>query len=59
MTRYLTACTLVFATYAAIVGCTSSKVGAGCYLPYGISGTCAITTTEQGLAQVTETTEKP
>ena len=59
MTRYLTACTLVFATYATLVGCTSSKVGAGCYLPYGITGTCAITTTEAGLVQATETPTKP
>lgn len=59
MIRYLTACTLVFASYAALVGCTSSKVGAGCYLPYGITGTCAITTTEAELVQATETQAKP
>ncbi len=31
-------------------GCASSKVGAACYVPYGVSGSCQITTVEPGSA---------
>lgn len=31
---------------AALSGCSSFKLGAGCYVPYGVSGHCTASTVE-------------
>lgn len=39
------------AAIAALSGCSSFKVGAACYIPYGVTGQCSATTVEPGKAQ--------
>lgn len=29
---------------AALAGCSNFKMGAACYMPYGVPGTCQVTT---------------
>jgi len=40
---------LALAIAAALSGCSSFKVGAGCYVPYGVTGQCSATTVEPHL----------
>lgn len=35
---------------AAQAGCSSFKLGAACYVPYGVTGQCSATTVEPGIA---------
>lgn len=32
-----------------LAGCSSFKLGAGCYVPHGVTGQCSITTMEPSL----------
>ena len=41
--RFLT-CALVAAALAGMAGCSSFKMGAACYLPYGTQGSCTVMT---------------
>jgi len=36
--------TLALIAVAALAGCSSFKMGAACYMPYGVPGTCQVTT---------------
>lgn len=36
--------TLVAAALAGMAGCSSFKMGAACYLPYGTQGSCSVMT---------------
>ena len=38
----------------ALVGCSNFKLGAGCYVPYGVTGQCSATTVEPGRAVAPE-----
>lgn len=40
----------ILAASAALAGCSSFKLGAGCYVPYGVTGQCSATTVEPGIA---------
>ena len=59
MRRYILASTLAATSFLTMIGCSSSKVGAGCYLPYGVGATCSITTAEPGATPAAESPAKP
>lgn len=43
--------TIAIALFAiALTGCSSFKLGAACYVPYGVTGQCSATTVEPGIA---------
>lgn len=38
-----------------LAGCSSFKLGAGCYVPHGVTGQCSITTMEPSLPEPVKT----
>jgi len=40
---------VILAASAALAGCSSFKLGAGCYIPHGVTGQCSATTVEPGV----------
>lgn len=50
MRKRILCLSLAAAGLLTLQGCASSKVGAACYVPYGVSGSCQITTVEPGIA---------
>ena len=49
----------IAAALTSIAGCSSFKLGAGCYVPYGVTGQCSATTVEPGRAPAAVTTTDP
>ena len=42
--RHAFAILALIAAAATLAGCSSFKMGAACYMPYGVAGSCQVTT---------------